>query len=94
MLTNSSLTFRQTYYWNIGSNDWKSGPDLKIGRLGHTAGVLIDHATNTKIIAVVGGVPRCCDWMVLDSVELLTLGQNDWRLGIRFMYTFESLENI
>ena len=85
---------KRTYYWNINNNEWKRGPDLKIGRIAHNSGVLIDHATNTKIIAVVGGEPHCCDWVATDSVELLTLGQNDWRPGIRFMYTFESLENI
>ena len=81
---------KTTYYWNINSNEWKRGPDLKIGRYGHTAGVLIDHATNTKIVAVVGGEPHCCDWVATNSVELLKQGQNDWITGIEFMYSFES----
>ena len=76
----------ETYYLNIDCNEWKRGPHLKIAREGHTAGVLIDHATRTQIVAVVGG------WDIhgnyIDSVELLLHGQNDWMAGI-FIHYFE-----
>ena len=71
---------RQTHYLNIFSNEWKSGPELKIGRSHHAAGVLIDHATNTQIVAVVGGSLEGMG--VTDSVELLAHGQNEWTEGI------------
>ena len=72
---------KKTFYWNIYSNEWKRGPDLKIGRSFHTAGVLIDQATNTKIVAVVGGEANG-NWEAVDSVELLTQGQNAWSPGM------------
>ena len=77
-MTSFSLTFRQTYYWNIGNNDWKSGPNLNNARSDHAAGIVIDRGTNTQIVAVVGGNSG---GEYLDSVELLLEGQNEWIQG-------------
>ena len=84
------ISTNKTHYWMNDKNQWRSGPDLKNMRGCHTAGLLIDHATNTKIVAVVGGEPHCCDGVAIDSVELLIQDQNDWITGIEFLYSFES----
>ena len=81
---------KQTHYLNIKSNEWKRGPELKIGRSCHAAGVLIDHVTNTQIVAVVGGTLEGMGGTSTDSVELLAHGQNEWIEGI-LMHHFLSI---
>ena len=79
-INNEHIVSNKTYFWKIDTNEWKSGPDLKIGRTRHTAGVLIDHSYNSKIVAVVGGQGTYFN-VPFDSVELLIPGQNVWSQG-------------
>ena len=55
---------------------WRSGPNLKKGRRGHTAGVLTDRVSTKTYIVAVGGHGACC------SLEYLEYpGSNDWMKG-------------
>ena len=70
----------ETHFFNRDTNEWTSGPRLRTGRCSHTAGVLIDHATLSQHIAVVGGSSDP-DGIILKSTELLLSGENTWKKG-------------
>ena len=74
------LYSNKTYYLNVESSEWKHGTDLKTGRSGHTAGVLVDHITNTQIVAVVAGADGS-NYTFLNSTERLGYGQKNWIQG-------------
>ena len=73
----------KTHFYNSDTHEWKRGPDLSQGRLYHASGVLIDHATGNKHVAVVGGIGRGTEtkFVALNSVELLLHGENSWTQG-------------
>ena len=55
---------------------WRSGPNLKNGRYGHTAGVLTDRVSTKTYIVAVGGIGA------ESSLEYLEYpGSNDWMKG-------------
>ena len=83
-VTASSSYTKKTHYYNHNTKQWKKGPELKIGRSTHTAGLLIDHVTLNQHVAVVGGF-NLANGGKLNSVELLLHGENVWSQG-----TFES----
>ena len=69
----------RTLYYN--GETFSEGPNLITGRFnGHAAGLLRDKDTNEEYIAVAGG--RNKNWEVVDSVELLKIGDNKWKSGI------------
>ena len=63
----------RTFYFDFQA--WMAGPDLKLGRFDHSAGVLIDSATKENLIVVAGGNGGC------DTVEILYPRSNAWRSG-------------
>ena len=70
--------------WYYDGETFSDGPDLITGYwMDHAAGLLRDKDTNEEYIAVVGG--RSINWEVLDSVELLKIGDNKWKLGNLFI---------
>ena len=73
----------KTHFFNIDSNEWKNGPELLQARCVHAAGVLTDHTTGNRHVAVVGGIGNGA-WPaeVLDSVELLLHGEHSWTQGL------------
>ena len=83
-VTASSSYTNKTHFYNHDTKQWKIGPELKIGRSTHTAGILIDHVTLYQHVAVVGGF-NLVNGGKLNSVELLLHGKNVWSQG-----TFES----
>ena len=77
--SNGGSYIERTWYYN--GETFSEGPDLITGRWeSHAAGLLRDKDTNEEYIAVVGG--RNIDWKVEDSLELLKIGDNKWKLGI------------
>ena len=76
---------KKTLYYN--GETFSEGPDLITGRFeGHAAGLLRDKDTNEEYIAVVGGrYPAGGIEYVLDSLELLKIGDNKWKLGNLFI---------
>ena len=68
----------KTYYYN--GKEFSKGPDLITGRESHAAGLLRDKVTNDEYIAVVGGWDS--NYNILDSLELLKIGDNKWKSGI------------
>ena len=76
--TNASSS--KTHYFNHLSQTWKDGPRLMNGRAGHSAGIIMDHATHEQHIAVVGG--SLDNSHATDSVELLLNGETQWTEGI------------
>ena len=77
--TNSDSTSSKTHYFDHQSQSWKDGPSLMKGRFEHTAGLITDHVTHAKHLAVVGGYDG---YVELDSVELLLSGETQWTKGI------------
>ena len=77
--TNSDSTSSKTHYFDHQSQSWKDGPSLMKGRFEHTAGLITDHVTHEKHLAVVGGYDG---YVELDSVELLLSGETQWTKGI------------
>ena len=69
----------KTYYYN--GKEFSKGPDLITGRYYHASGLLRDKETNEEYIAVVGGY-EAGTFNQLDSLELLKIGDNKWKLGI------------
>ena len=80
---NTTWVSNKTHFYNSDTHEWKRGPELSQGRLYHASGVLIDHATGNKHVAVVGGVGRGTKTTLeaLNSVELLLHGENSWTQG-------------
>ena len=71
--------YERTWYYN--GETFSDGPDLITGIwYAHAAGLLRDKDTNEEYIAVVGG--RNDSYTVVDSVELLKIGDNKWKSGI------------
>ena len=89
--THGGLYTERTWYYN--GETFSEGPDLITGRLqDHAAGLLRDKDTNEEYIAVVGGRDKSSKIVdILDSVELLKIGDNKWKSGIcaYFDYTFK-----
>ena len=73
---------KKTHFYNHVTKEWTDGPELIAGRWGHTAGILIDHETQTQHIAVVGGFRN--GNVDENSVELLLYGQTLWSQGMLF----------
>ena len=72
----------RTLYYN--GETFSEGPNLITGRFsGHAAGLLRDKDTNEEYIAVVGG--NDLDVQMLDSLELLKIGDNKWKSGNLFI---------
>ena len=86
--TKSVISSKKTYYYNHFSKTWVNGPELLTGRYGHTAGLIMDHITQSTNIVVVGGSTNVG---MLDSVELLYSGEDEWKQGI---YIFTILGKI
>ena len=68
---------KKAYYYN--GQEFSKGPDLITGRHSHAAGLLKDKKTKDEFIAVVGGRVGRTN---LDSLELLKIGDNEWKSGI------------
>ena len=79
--TNGNLFSNSTWYYNHATQTFKPGPTLLEGRYRHTAGIVLDHTTNQKIIVVVGGLGTGGSaGYELDSTEML---ENDqWKPGM------------
>ena len=86
---------KETHFFNRDTNEWRSGPMLRKGRCGHTAGVLIDHATRSQHVAVVGG-SGAPTGRILKSTELLLSGENAWKKGklCKLLWNFQEKLNI
>ena len=85
---------KRTYYFD--GKTFSEGPDLITGRFdGHAAGLLRDKDTNEEYIAVVGGSEIIYPVVeVLDSLELLKIGDNKWKLGNLFISSSICLLNL
>ena len=79
--TSSATASKKTHFFNHFTNEWTSGPALIKGRHGHTAGVLVDHDTNERHIAVIAGNQGGAYLM---STEILYHGNTTWTYGIVF----------
>ena len=65
----------QTFFYEV-SKGWRTGPNLKQGRMWHTAGVLTDRVSTKQYIVAVGGQDA------ESSLEYLEYpGSNDWMKG-------------
>ena len=74
----------KTWYFNHVTQEFIDGPNLKISRVGHAAGVFIDSVSKEALVVVAGGINENKGYMnygftVLDSTEILKGDQ--WELG-------------
>ena len=67
----------KTWYFNHISQEFSEGPDLNIGRYGHSANVILDSVSKEKIVVVTGGHDN--ENRITNSTEILQ-GEN-WNLG-------------
>ena len=66
----------KTFFYNVKSRVWTRGPDLQIGRSGHSCGMVRQSNGSDKFsILVAGGLGAG------RSVEILDEGSNSWRNG-------------
>ena len=69
-----------TRYYNHEKEEWTNGPDLNIGRRGHTAGLVTDTINGNTLLFVFGGFEGKTG-TYLDSTEVLINGE--WIVGNR-----------
>ena len=79
-LGSQSVT-NQTWFYNHTNDEWTLGPELIVGRMDHTAGIITDKMSHEEYMVVVGGGDSSGD--VINSVELLKLnaGESNWTHG-------------
>ena len=74
----SEVVFSKTFYHNHSNyGNWSDGPELIQARKYSSSGIVIDEATEEKLVVVTGGVGN--DAIYLNSTEIL-IG-NQWSLG-------------
>ena len=76
-----SIAMDKTWYFNHVTQEFINGPNLRIARALHAAGVFIDSETKEALVVVVGGIGE--DNIIdnaLDSTEILK-GEH-WELGM------------
>ena len=71
----SSDYIKKTWYFN---GEWSKGPDLRIGRSGHSLGIVRDSATFQEYLVVAGGYDGSYN---LSDVEILSVNGNAWVSG-------------
>ena len=77
LITSGNSNLESTWYYNHITQEFKKGPNMLRGRNSHEMGILIDHGTNQKIIAVAGGRRG---YSSIDSTEFLIDGE--WIQGL------------
>ena len=73
-----SIAMDKTWYFNHVTQEFINGPNLRIARAHHAAGVFIDSETKEALVVVAGGIGE--DNNILDSTEILK-GEH-WELGM------------
>ena len=79
--TDYNLYSDQTWYFNHETQTFSPGPNLLVGRRGHSSATNVDKVTKAKIPVVSGGAIRGFNVTIdyVDSTELLINGQ--WQPG-------------
>ena len=75
---NNSIAMDKTWYFNHVTQEFTNGPNLRIARAHHAAGVFIDSKSKEALVVVAGGMGE--GNKVLDSTEILK-GEH-WELGM------------
>ena len=77
-IDNNSIAMDKTWYFNHVTQEFINGPNLRIARAHHAAGVFIDSKSKEALVVVAGGMGE--NNIVLDSTEILR-GEH-WELGM------------
>ena len=67
----------KTWYFNHVTQEFIDGPNLRISRSGHAAGVFVDSVSKEVLVVVAGGINKN---KILDSTEILK--GDRWELGM------------
>ena len=81
MLIGGTTNVAKTHLYDHLSSTWTVGPELITGRHDHAAGLIMDHTTHQQHIAVVGGHTYASGIGILDTLELMFHGTNQWEIG-------------
>ena len=73
----TALQFDNTWYFNHVTQEFIDGPNLRISRADHAAGVFVDSVSKEILVVVAGGINK---HKILDSTEILK--GDRWELGM------------
>ena len=73
----TALQFDNSWYFNHVTQEFIDGPNLRISRAGHAAGVFVDSVSKEILVVVAGGINKN---KILDSTEILK--GDRWELGM------------
>ena len=74
------LSVDTTYFLDLGSNLWSTGPSLATNRAYHTCNI-ITNCDDKKQVVVVGGVSTGTSFSYTESVEIYDIDSGTWTAG-------------
>ena len=81
-LWNNGHEYRtDTFIYDVAGDTWTHGPNMTVGRTGHTCKLITDANGDKKVLAVAGATGHPRGHVIVDSVDIYDVAAETWSAG-------------